>query len=228
MRNGRKSSTHISQAAYLCAVATRSLFKPVPRCWRPKDTRRTMLADSSYRIPTQWRAPCHALRAYALRMNVCTITQGGHHGHTASGTSGADIVGSGTGEGPGPEVMAAATLDDTQVISSDGEDVGKISDIMLDVRSGRIAYAVLSEGGFLGMGTNLHAIPWNALTLDTDAKCFRVSIEAQRIKDDPGFDKDHWPSMADTAWGTTVHQYYNREPYWSSTRSVEDLPPSDI
>lgn len=146
----------------------------------------------------------------------------------ASGAGGAAIVGSGTGEGPGPEVMAAATLDGTAVISSDGEDVGKISDIMLDVRSGRIAYAVLSEGGFLGMGTNLHAIPWNALTLDTDAKCFRVSIGAQRIKDDPGFDKDHWPSMADATWGTTVHRYYNRDPYWSSTRRADDLPPSDI
>jgi len=147
---------------------------------------------------------------------------------TASGAGGADIVGSGVGEGPGPEVMAAATLDDTQVISSDGEDVGKISDIMLDVRSGRIAYAVLSEGGFLGMGANLHAIPWNALTLDTDAKCFRVSIDAQRIKDDPGFDKDHWPSMADATWGTTIHQYYNRDPYWSSTRGAQDLPAGDI
>ncbi|CAH2935408.1 MAG: antigen [uncultured Paraburkholderia sp.] len=147
---------------------------------------------------------------------------------TSSGTGGADIVGTGTGEGPGPEVMAAATLDDTQVISADGEDVGKISDIMLDVRSGRIAYAMLSEGGFLGMGANLHAIPWNALTLDTDAKCFRVSIDAQRIKDDPGFDKDLWPSMADASWGTTLHQYYNRDPYWSTTRGVADVPPGDI
>ncbi len=146
----------------------------------------------------------------------------------ASEAGGADIVGSGSGDGPGPEVMAAATLDDTQVVSSDGEDVGKISDIMLDVRSGRIAYAVLSEGGFLGIGTTLHAIPWNALALDTDAKCFRVSIAAQQIKDDPGFDKDHWPSMADTTWGTELHRYYNREPYWSATRNVEDIPPSDI
>jgi uncharacterized protein YrrD len=110
--------------------------------------------------------------------------------------------------------MAASTLKGTTVISSDGGDVGKISDIMLDVRGGRIAYAVLSEGGFLGMGTSLHAIPWNALTLDTDAECFHVSIAAQRIKDDPGFDKDHWPSMADASWGTSVHKYYNRDPYW--------------
>lgn len=146
---------------------------------------------------------------------------------TASG-SGAQIVGAGRGEGPGPDVMAAATLDSTKVVSLDGEDVGKISDIMLDVRSGRIAYAVLSEGGFLGMGSTLHAIPWNALTLDTDAKCFHVSIAAQQIKDDPGFDKNNWPAMADASWGRTVHQYYHRNPYWSATRSTDDLPPDAL
>lgn len=142
--------------------------------------------------------------------------------------SGAQIVGSGTGDGPGPDVMAASTLKGTTVISSDGADVGTISDIMLDVRGGRIAYAVLSEGGFLGMGTSLHAIPWNALTLDTDAECFHVSIAAQRIKEDPGFDKDHWPSMADASWGTTVHQYYDRDPYWAGVRNVEDSGPGDL
>jgi len=133
-----------------------------------------------------------------------------------SATTGAKIIGGRTGEGPGPEVMAASTLDGNKVYSSDNEHVGKIADIMLDVRSGRIAYAVLSEGGFLGMGTTLHAIPWSALTLDTAEKCFRVEQTAQRIKDDPGFDKDHWPSMADVAWGTQVHEYYNRRPYWGT------------
>jgi sporulation protein YlmC with PRC-barrel domain len=142
--------------------------------------------------------------------------------------SGAQIVGSGTGDGPGPDVMAASTLKGTTVISSDGADVGKISAIMLDVRSGRIAYAVLSEGGFLGMGTSLHAIPWNALTLDTDAECFHVSIAVQRIKDDPGFDKDHWPSMADASWGTTVHRYYKRDPYWAVARDLGDPSRGDI
>ncbi|NEK56227.1 PRC-barrel domain containing protein, partial [Rhizobium leguminosarum] len=101
-----------------------------------------------------------------------------------------------------------------------------ISDIMLDVRSGRVAYAVLSEGGFLGMGSNLHAIPWSALTLDTDEKVFRVDITAQRIKDDPGFDKDHWPSMADETWGTQMHKYYNRDPYWTTT-SVDPVAERD-
>ncbi|MGF6602371.1 sporulation protein YlmC with PRC-barrel domain [Paraburkholderia sp. GAS448] len=140
---------------------------------------------------------------------------------------GASIVGGGIGEGPGPDIMAAATLDGNKVMSADGEHVGKISDIMLDVRSGRIAYAVLSEGGFLGMGSNLHAIPWSALTLDTDKKCFYVDISAQRLKDDPGFDKDHWPSMADAKWAATTHSYYNRQPYWSVTNEVVASDPAN-
>jgi sporulation protein YlmC with PRC-barrel domain len=124
--------------------------------------------------------------------------------------------------------MAASTLDGTKVMSSDGEHVGKISDIMLDVRSGRVAYAVLAEGGFLGMGSTLHAIPWSALTLDTDEKCFFVDITAEQIKSEPGFDKDHWPAMADAQWGATVHQYYNRDPYWSATRAAGEGDMTDI
>ncbi|EUC20656.1 PRC-barrel domain protein [Burkholderia sp. BT03] len=98
--------------------------------------------------------------------------------------------------------MAAATLDGNKVVTADGEHVGKISDIMLDVRSGRIAYAVLSEGGFLGMGTTLHAIPWSALTLNAGEKVFLVALMADEIKNAPGFDKDHWPPMADPQWGS--------------------------
>jgi sporulation protein YlmC with PRC-barrel domain len=153
---------------------------------------------------------------------------------TGSGAAqgGAKIVGSGVGDGPGPDVMAASSLDSNTVITTDGEDVGKIKDIMLDVRSGRVAYAVLSCGGFLGMGDTLRAIPWNALTLDTDQKVFRVDITADRIKSEPGFDKDNWPSMADASWGTSLHQYYNRQPYWSTaadplSRSSDPLSGTD-
>jgi sporulation protein YlmC with PRC-barrel domain len=138
----------------------------------------------------------------------------------SAGAEGANIVGVGIGDGPGPDVMAASTLDGNKVMSSDGEHVGKISDIMLDVRGGRIAYAVLSTGGFLGIGDTLHAIPWSALTLDTDDKCFVLDASAERIKNAPGFDKDNWPSMVDMQWGTSVHEYYNRPPYWAATRDA--------
>jgi sporulation protein YlmC with PRC-barrel domain len=135
----------------------------------------------------------------------------------------AGIVGIGVGDGPGPDVMAATTLDGNKVVTIDGEHVGKISDIMLDVRSGKIAYAVLSEGGFLGMGSTLHAIPWGALTLNVDEKVFLVNLRAEQIKNAPGFDRDHWPAMADPKWASSVHDFYHLEPYWSVTRySVED------
>ncbi len=156
--------------------------------------------------------------AYNIQQGKTMNTPLDPNGNTSG--AGAQVVGSGRGKGPAPEVMAAATLDGDKVITSDGAEVGKISDIMLDVRSGRVAYAVLSEGGFLGMGTTLHAIPWSALTLDTDEQCFRVDITAQQLKDDPGFDRDHWPAMADPAWGAQLHQYYSRQPYWAVTQDV--------
>ena len=142
--------------------------------------------------------------------------------HSTSSTTnlsqGARIVGKGneTTAGPGPDVMAASTLDGDKILSTDGEEVGKVKDIMLDVQAGRIAYVVMSCGGFLGIGDKLLAIPWNAMTLDTTRTCFLVALSSEKIKNAPGFDKQHWPSMADATWATSVHQYYGREPYWRS------------
>lgn len=135
---------------------------------------------------------------------------------TATRPLGAHVVGKGgeIGAGPGPDVMAASTLDDDKVLSTDGEQVGKVKEIMLDVQAGRIAYVVVSCGGFLGIGEKLLAMPWSALTLDTTRKCFLLSLSSERIRNAPGFDKDNWPSMADRTWATSLHQYYGREPYW--------------
>lgn len=116
--------------------------------------------------------------------------------------------------GPGPEVMAARTLTGDKVINLRGEDLGEIEDIMLDVQTGRIAYAVMSFGGVMGIGEKLFAIPWSALVLDADRECFVLDIEKGRLDNAPGFDKSHWPSMADQSWATEVYNYYGRRPYW--------------
>ncbi|MBS1189722.1 MAG: hypothetical protein H6R10_1514 [Rhodocyclaceae bacterium] len=117
-------------------------------------------------------------------------------------------------EGPGPEIMAADTLEGDDVVNTRGEDLGNIKDIMIDVPSGRVAYAVLSSGGFLGLGDKLFAIPWSALTLDADRKCFILDVEKDHLKNAPGFDKDHWPSMADPTWANEVHSFYGQKGYW--------------
>jgi uncharacterized protein YrrD len=110
--------------------------------------------------------------------------------------------------------MTAATLTGDAVRNSAGEDLGKIEDIMLDVRNGQIAYAVLSFGGFLGVGNKLFAVPWSALTLDTDNECFVLDVSKERLKDAPGFDKDRWPTMADPRWQGEIDTYYGRPAYW--------------
>jgi sporulation protein YlmC with PRC-barrel domain len=122
--------------------------------------------------------------------------------------------GLGPNSGPGPEVMAASTLEGDKVVNAEGDELGKITDIMLDVPSGKIAYAVLSFGGFLGVGDKLFAIPWQALTLDAENKDFILDVDTDKLKAAPGFDKDHWPSMAQDEWALKVHSYYGVDPYW--------------
>ncbi len=134
--------------------------------------------------------------------------------------AGARIVGGHKGEGPGPEVMAADTLEGDSVVNPAGEELGEIKDIMIDVKSGRVAYAVLSKGGVLGIGDKLFAIPWSALTLDADRKCFILDVSKERMDKAPGFDKDHWPSMADLNWATQIHSYYGQPNYWQPPPEV--------
>ena len=128
---------------------------------------------------------------------------------------GAAIVGGASlGDGPGPDVMAASTLEGNTVVNTQGEKLGELKEVMLDVRRGRVAYAVLAVGGLFGLGEKLFAIPWNALVLDTEEHQFVLDVDGERLKSAPGFDKDHWPTMADPTWGAEVHRFYDRQPYW--------------
>ena len=118
-----------------------------------------------------------------------------------------------TKKGPGPELMGADTLVGNDVYNLKGEDIGDIKEIMLDMRSGRVGYAVLAFEPFLSMGEKLFAVPWNALTLDTEHKRFTLNVEKDRLKDAPGFDKKHWPNMADQTWQKEIHTYYGTAAY---------------
>jgi sporulation protein YlmC with PRC-barrel domain len=131
-----------------------------------------------------------------------------------AGGSRDDAAWTGAG-GPGPRIMAADTLQGDDVYNAADEKLGEITDIMIDVPSGRVAYAVMSVGGVLGLGDKLFAVPWSALRLDTERKCFRLDASKERVENAPGFDKDHWPSMADPTWASEVHGYYGAEPYWA-------------
>lgn len=112
-------------------------------------------------------------------------------------------------KGPGPELMGADTLIGDHVHNLKNEHLGEIKEIMLDMRTGKIAYAVMAHGGVLSIGEKLFAVPWEALTLDTVNKRFTLNIEKERIENAPGFDKNDWPNMANQTWASQVQDYYS-------------------
>jgi sporulation protein YlmC with PRC-barrel domain len=111
-------------------------------------------------------------------------------------------------------VLAASTLSGDRVRNSAGESLGKIEEIMLDIQTGRIAYAVLSFGGFLGIGNKLFAVPWSALQIDTGEHEFILDVDRGTLENAPGFDKDDWPDMTDPDFVRDVSEYYGKTPFW--------------
>jgi sporulation protein YlmC with PRC-barrel domain len=109
-------------------------------------------------------------------------------------------------------VLAATALAGDRVRNRAGEDLGRIEEIMLDIPTGRIAYAVLSFGGFLGIGDKLFAVPWKALQIDTGEHKFILDIPRRTLETAPGFDKNDWPDMADPEFYGPVHKFYNQQP----------------
>ncbi|GJL62650.1 MAG: hypothetical protein NPIRA04_13040 [Nitrospirales bacterium] len=95
------------------------------------------------------------------------------------------------------------------------EDLGEIKRLMIDLSDGKIAYVVLSFGGFLGMGDKLFAIPWQAFQVVQEEKVFILDVSKETLEKAPGFDKDNWPDMADVTWGQSIHKYYGYDPYWN-------------
>jgi sporulation protein YlmC with PRC-barrel domain len=112
------------------------------------------------------------------------------------------------------QTMSASTLMGDTIRNPKGEELGTLSEIMLDMDSGRVAYAVLDMGGFLGFGNKLFAMPWSMLTLDPETHTFVLDMPRERLERAPGFDKDEWPDFSNREWATTIHTYYGVNPYW--------------
>ena len=112
-------------------------------------------------------------------------------------------------------VLSASTLKGDKVVNHRGDDLGKIEEIMIDLDHGRVAYAVLSFGGFLGLGDKLFASPWQAFAVDTAQKRLVLDANREILEKAPGFDKTNWPDMADLAWGSNLYGYYGYKPDWA-------------
>jgi sporulation protein YlmC with PRC-barrel domain len=121
-----------------------------------------------------------------------------------------------------PDFLSADSIKGDKVVNRTGEDLGKIEELMIDLQDGRVAYAVLSFGGFLGIGNKLFGIPWHALSLRVHEHAFLLDIPKDMLKRAEGFDKHNWP-ITNREWLANLYKFYGYQPYWR-TEVVENRP----
>lgn len=114
-------------------------------------------------------------------------------------------------------VVSASMIVGEVVVNHLGERLGRIHELVVDASSGRLAYAVLSFGGFLARGNKLFAMPWRAIEFSSMQNKFVLNVDRHRLETAPGFDRDaEWPDFADRTWGDRLYKYYDCVPYWLS------------
>jgi len=131
-------------------------------------------------------------------------------------------------------LMKGSTFIGSDVENPQGQNLGDIKDVVIDRSSGRIAYAVVSFGGFLGVGEKLFAVPWGAFSQPkADKDTFVLDVDKERLKNAPGFDTHNWPQMASREWVTSLYSYYHVPPYWTAsteasmaTATVKNVDPN--
>ena len=112
-------------------------------------------------------------------------------------------------------VVSASKIIGEAVVNRQNEDLGKIHELVIDAKEGRLAYAVLSFGGFMGMGNKLFAMPWRAFEFAKPENKLILNVDKEKLKAAPGFDPDaKWPDFADRTWGYSIYNYYGYDPYW--------------
>ena len=109
--------------------------------------------------------------------------------------------------------MGAKTIIGEEVIGKNGKKLGKIEELMIDMRTQHVAYALMTFGGFLGMGERLFAVPFRAFHNDGIKGHLFLDVDEDSINNAPYIEKDNWPDMADKNWIREIHAFYGVEPY---------------
>lgn len=104
-------------------------------------------------------------------------------------------------------LISSEKVDGTTVYSKEGERIGQVHHFMVGKRSGQVEYAVLTCGGFLGLGAEYRPIPWNALSYDTDKGGYVLKFDSSRLADSPSYARENEPPW-DSEYGRSIYTYY--------------------
>ena len=131
---------------------------------------------------------------------------------TSANTRSANAAGS--PQGSSPRLISSERVEGTEVYGAGGEHIGEIHHLMIERVSGRVAYAVMSFGGFLGMAKDFYPVPWNTLKFDTSLDGYRTDITREQVEGAPAYSGDSF-DWSDDDWHDRVHQHYRTPPSYT-------------
>jgi hypothetical protein len=111
-------------------------------------------------------------------------------------------------------LIGSDKVEGTAVRRSNGDKVGTIERVMIDKRSGKVAYAVMSFGGFLGIGDEYRALPWSVLKYNEDLDAYEVNVTESQLRGAPTPSHGWETGTIDRGWERNIHDYYRASPYW--------------
>lgn len=112
-------------------------------------------------------------------------------------------------------LIGADKVEGTKVYNPNGDHLGEIHEVMIDKVSGNVAYAVMSFGGFLGLGQKYHPLPWSALKYDTNAEGYVINLSRDQLESGPAYGTEDMPHWGDRDYEKRLHDYYGLPPYWA-------------
>jgi sporulation protein YlmC with PRC-barrel domain len=116
-------------------------------------------------------------------------------------------------EGSSFENIRASRVEGTEVYTPSGEHLGQIDDLVIGKRDGEVKYAIMSFGGFLGIGEEYHPMPWNTLDYDPEKGGYVVNMTKEQLRDAPHYGRQTEPDWADPAYGRRINDYYGVPPF---------------
>ena len=144
------------------------------------------------------------------------ITAGSGTAESTSTTSSSGIATDET-----EELISSSKVEGTVVYNRQGERLGTISNFMVNKRSGQVVYAVMSFGGFLGLGQRCHPLPWKVLTYDTGMGGYVIDLDKDTLRNAPSYAMDQAPTWSQ-AYGSSIDEYYDRPDRPRDERAIDD------
>lgn len=112
------------------------------------------------------------------------------------------------------DLIAAEKVDGTKVYDASGEKMGTVKSLMINKQTGQVVHAILSIGGFLGMGENYHTVPWEKLDYDTELGGYKLDVSEEKLKSAPTFSADEVTALNDREFEHRVYHHFGTPPYF--------------